>query len=134
MVHVLPRLSLLILLQLVGSGVAAEPISVRIERVETGLRPAIILEKSAAEPLRLIDRMKFYKVPGVSIAVIDNGAIAWARGYGVHETGTEKPVTTNTLFQAASISKSVAAVVALRLVEQGLLGLDDDVTDPRGSC
>ncbi len=127
MVHVPPRLCWLILLHLVGSGIAAEPVSVRQKRIESGLPPAIVLEESASEQLHLIDRMKFYKVPGVSVAVIDNGAIAWARGYGVRETGTEEPVTTNTLFQAASISKSVAAVVALRLVEQGSLELDEDV-------
>lgn len=127
MAHVPSWLSLLTLLQLVGSGIAAEPVSVRVERVETGLCPAIVLEEPAAEQLRLIDRMKFYKVPGVSIAVIDNGVIAWARGYGVREAGTEKPVTTDTLFQAASISKPVAAAVALRLVEQGSLELDEDV-------
>lgn len=127
MVHVPPWPCWLILLQLVGSGLAAEPVSVRIERVEAGLRPAIVLEEAPAAPLHLSDRMKFYKAPGVSVAVIDNGAIAWARGYGVREVGTEKPVATNTLFQAASISKSVAAVVALRLVEQGALVLDEDV-------
>lgn len=127
MVHVRAWLSWLILLQIVGSGVAAEPVSMPIARIEAGLRPAIVLEEVPAEALHLADRMKFYKVPGVSVAVIDNGAIAWARGYGVREIGTEQPVTTNTLFQAASISKSVAAVVALRLVEQGVLVLDEDV-------
>jgi CubicO group peptidase (beta-lactamase class C family) len=120
-------LSLLILVQLAGSGNAAEPASVRAQRVESGLRPAIVLDELAAERFRLSDRMKFYKVPGVSIAVIDQGEIAWARGYGVRQAGTETPVTTDTLFQAASISKPVAAVVALRLVEQGTLQLDEDV-------
>jgi CubicO group peptidase (beta-lactamase class C family) len=67
------------------------------------------------------------KVPGVSIAVINNGAIEWAKGYGVTETGTSTAVTPRTLFQAASISKSVTALAALRLVEQGRLALDEDV-------
>lgn len=117
MVHVSPWLNLVLLVQLVSSAVAAEPVSVRVARVENGLRPAIVLEASVAEPWHLTDRMKFYKVPGVSVAVIDNGAIAWARGYGVRQAGTETPVTPDTIFQAASISKSVAAAVALRLVE-----------------
>jgi len=125
MVHVPPRLCWLTLLHLVGSGIAAEPVSVRIERIETGLHPVIVLEEVPAGPLHLAHRLKFYKVPGVSVAVLDNGAIAWTRGYGVREVGTEKSVTTNTLFQVASISKPVAAVVALRLVEQG--ALDEDV-------
>jgi CubicO group peptidase (beta-lactamase class C family) len=120
-------LSLLISVQLVGAGFAADSQSVRIERVETGLRPAIVLDGCSAQTHRLMDRLRFYKTPGVSIAVIDQGKIAWARGYGVREEGTEKSVTTETLFQAASISKPVAALVALRLVEQGVLGLDEDV-------
>jgi CubicO group peptidase (beta-lactamase class C family) len=71
--------------------------------------------------------MARYKVPGLSIAVIDKGAIAWAHAYGVVTPGG-KPVTPDTLFQAASISKSVAAAGLLRLVEQGKLSLDDDFT------
>ena len=127
MVHGPKWLSLLIWLQLATVGIASEPVSVRVERIETGLRPAVVLEELAAGQLNLTDRMKFYKTPGVSVAVIDNGEIAWARGYGVREAGTENPVTTDTLFQAASISKLVAAAVALRLVEQGALDLDEDI-------
>jgi CubicO group peptidase (beta-lactamase class C family) len=65
-------------------------------------------------------------VPGVSIAVIHNGAIEWAQGFGVAQLGGA-PVTTETLFQAGSISKPVAAMAALHLVEQGRLSLDSDV-------
>jgi CubicO group peptidase (beta-lactamase class C family) len=67
------------------------------------------------------------KVPGVSVAVIDHGQIAWARGYGVLEAGSKRAVTPQTLFQAASISKPVSAMAALSLVQQGKLALDDDV-------
>src|SRR5262249_61433351 len=51
----------------------------------------------------------------------------WARGFGVVEAGVHKPITPDTLFQAGSISKPVAAMAALRLVEQGKLSLDEDV-------
>jgi len=71
--------------------------------------------------------MKHYSVPGVSVAVIDGGEIAWARGYGVAEAGTSNPVTPETLFQAASISKPVAAMAALHMSRYGHFGLDDDV-------
>jgi CubicO group peptidase (beta-lactamase class C family) len=71
--------------------------------------------------------MQFYKTPGVSIALINDGRIEWARGYGVLEAGGKDLVTTETLFQAASISKSLSAMLALRLVEQGKLDLDNDV-------
>ena len=66
------------------------------------------------------------RVPGVSVAVIRNGAIAWAQGFGVLRRGGA-PVTSETLFQAGSISKPVAAMAALHLVGQGRLSLDADV-------
>jgi CubicO group peptidase (beta-lactamase class C family) len=71
--------------------------------------------------------MKTFKVPGLSVAVIDNYKIAWAKGYGVLGPGSSQPVTTRTLFQAGSISKPVAAVGAMWLVEHGKLALDEDV-------
>ena len=73
----------------------------------------------------LADRMAEWHVPGVSIAVVEDGRVAWAQGYG--QTGDGGPVTAETKFQAASISKPVAAMVALRLVELGTLSLDADV-------
>ena len=71
--------------------------------------------------------MQLYKVPGVSVAVIDNFKIAWAKGYGVTEAGGNTPVTAHTLFQAASISKPVSATGSLWLVEHGKLSLDENV-------
>jgi CubicO group peptidase (beta-lactamase class C family) len=99
----------------------------RIDRVENGLIPQSI--PPGQEDVRhvLRDRMAFYGVPGVSFAVINHGEIAWARGHGVHEAGGSLPVTPDTLLQAASISKSVSALAALRLVEAGDLDLDVDV-------
>jgi CubicO group peptidase (beta-lactamase class C family) len=75
----------------------------------------------------LADRMAHYRVPGVSIAVIDDCRIEWAKGYGVLEAGGSEPVTPDTLFQAASVGKPVVAVAALYHVEQGQLALDRDV-------
>lgn len=72
-------------------------------------------------------RMAHYKVPGVSVGVIAGGLFKWARGYGVLEAGHPEPVTAETLFQAASISKAVAAMAAMRLVQDGKLALDEDV-------
>ena len=63
----------------------------------------------------------------MSLAVINNGLFKWAKGYGVAEAGGGRKVTTETLFQAASVSKPVAAMAALRLVQEGKVGLDDDV-------
>ena len=58
--------------------------------------------------MALVDRMRYYKVPGFSIALIDQEELAWVKGYGVMEAGGEKPVTPETIFQAASISKPIA--------------------------
>jgi len=71
--------------------------------------------------------MRAHQVPGASIAVIEDYRIAWAEGLGVAAVGRDQPVTPTTLFQAASISKPVAAIGALRLVELGRLQLDEDV-------
>jgi CubicO group peptidase (beta-lactamase class C family) len=68
-----------------------------------------------------------HHVPGLTIAVVHDGRIDWARGYGLLENGKPERIDTSTLFQAASISKPVSAVVALRMVEMGMLSLDEDV-------
>jgi CubicO group peptidase (beta-lactamase class C family)/putative intracellular protease/amidase len=109
-----------------GGGSAADRAE-RIRRIEAGL-PAV--RYSEADPplsMTLQDVMARYNVPGLSVAVIDDFKIAWARGYGVTEAGGTMPVTPRTLFQAGSVSKPVAAVGALALVEQGKLRLDEDV-------
>ena len=71
--------------------------------------------------------MKKRQIPGLSLAIIQDGKIAKATGYGTTEAGGKTPVTPSTLFQAGSISKSVAALGALYLVEKGKLSLDEDV-------
>lgn len=103
-----------------------EGIEGRIARVEAGLRPAVRVEGRPEVTWTLAERMAHYRVPGVSVAVLHNGRIEWARGYGVQEKAGAD-VTPETLFQAASVSKPVAALGALRLVEQGRLALDEDV-------
>jgi len=110
-----------------GQSTHEDVVAQRIERVENGLLPPAVLKGEAPEKMKLADRMRFYKTPGVSIALINDGKIEWARGYGVLEAGGKEPVTPETLFQAASISKSLTAMVVMRLVEQGKLDLDSDV-------
>ena len=98
----------------------------RMRRIESG---ELVPLGPHRAPLRLdlARLMSVFHVPGLSIAVIDGSHIAWAKGYGVTEAGTATPVTTHTLFQAGSVSKTVAATGALALVERGILALDDDV-------
>jgi CubicO group peptidase (beta-lactamase class C family) len=81
--------------------------------------------KVAGEPLAA--RMRHHKVPGVGVALIRRGALAWARGWGVRDAATCAPVTAATAFQAASISKTVAALTIVRLAGRGALDLDTDV-------
>jgi CubicO group peptidase (beta-lactamase class C family) len=101
----------------------------RITAVENGLAGAIRVQGEEPQRFSILDRMAHHNVPGISIAVLDEGEIAWAKGYGVRDVETGEAVTTETLFQAASISKPVAAVAALRLVEEGLLDLDAPVNN-----
>ena len=99
----------------------------RIDRVEKGLLPAVLIKGDPAWTIQ--ERMKHYKVPGVSIAVINDFKIEWAKAYGVKDTETNEAVTTETLFQAGSISKPVAAMAALKKVEQGKIALDEDINN-----
>jgi CubicO group peptidase (beta-lactamase class C family) len=70
---------------------------------------------------------KQFNVPGVSIAVITDFKIEWARGYGVADVETNAPVTIDTMFQAASISKPVAAMASMKAVQDQRFTLDQDV-------
>src|SRR5215472_13154725 len=101
----------------------------RIHRVETGIPPIPAPDKAGPLQLDLQKLMELFKVPGLSVAVIDNYKIAWAKAYGVTAIGGAEPVTMKTLFQAGSISKPVAATGALYLVEHGKLSLDEDVNN-----
>ncbi|MBS1796310.1 MAG: serine hydrolase [Acidobacteria bacterium] len=101
----------------------------RIRRIENGLLAEYVVRGRPAAAMNLLERMKHYKVPGLSIAVIDDYRIAWAKGYGLMDAEKTRPVTTGTLFQAGSISKPVTAVGAMKLVETGRLALDENVND-----
>ena len=69
----------------VGAPQNVDGLEERIKRIENGLLPPVIIKGQPVEPMKLADRMKFYKTPGLSVAVINHGRIEWARGYGVRE-------------------------------------------------
>jgi CubicO group peptidase (beta-lactamase class C family) len=98
-----------------------------IAAYETALKPRGVAQDSP--PQTLAARMTELKVPGVSIAFIEDGKVKWTREYGVAEAGGTRAITPTTLFQAASMSKAVAAAGALRLVERGRLDLDEDINN-----
>jgi CubicO group peptidase (beta-lactamase class C family) len=100
-------------------------LSQSIQRVETGLTTPVMIEGDSTWTIE--ERMAHYGVPGMSIAVIDDYQIAWVKSYGVMDTASKRPVTDSTLFQAASISKPVFTMAALKLVQDGVLQLDQDV-------
>ena len=124
----------------------SEKIAQRIHRIENNLTEQRIfnLEEGKIEfelmdslflpsiaqldnPKTLAERMEHYRVPGVSIAVINNYNIEWANGYGIMDGNTGAPVTIGTIFEAASTSKLLTAVLALHFVEMGLIELDTNV-------
>ncbi len=113
--------------ELTGSTQDTTNLAQRIRRFEDGLLQPNVIKGQPPAKMKLADRMKAYKTPGASIAVINNYKIEWARGYGVRDTETNEPVNLDTLFQAASISKPVTTMAVLRLVQQGKLNLDEDV-------
>ena len=98
-----------------------------IHQVETGLLRKVRIKGQPVHKWTIAERLAHYRVPGVSVAVITDGTLSWAKGYGIAGSKPEIAVTPETIFQAASISKTVSAIAALRLVELGKLSLDEDV-------
>jgi CubicO group peptidase (beta-lactamase class C family) len=95
--------------------------------LEKGLRPTVL---RAGQPLpgwSLQERMAHHRVPGVAIALVRDGQIVQAAGFGVLRAGTDRAVDADTLFSVGSISKMITAATALRLVADGQLGLDRDI-------
>jgi CubicO group peptidase (beta-lactamase class C family) len=97
-----------------------------IHAVETSLSSAEAISGHPQPPMNVAERMAYYRVPGASVAVIHRGKIEWARGYGVLDIGGPS-VTAETLFSAASISKTLIAMAVLSLVQQGKIDLDANV-------
>lgn len=99
--------------------------SARIHQTETSLIPPVRIEGDSLWTIE--SRMAHYGVPGVSISVIHQGKVAWSKAYGVMHKERKEPVTTNTLFQAGSISKPVAAYGALRISGSGKINPEENV-------
>ena len=100
-----------------------------IKKVETHLSPAVRIDGESEIRYAIDERMRFYNVPGLSMAVISNGMLQWAKGYGFTSIDSTRIIDQNTLFQAASISKPVTAMAALYLVQEGKISLDTDVNN-----
>jgi CubicO group peptidase (beta-lactamase class C family) len=96
-----------------------------IAKVENGLLPVVLIEGEA--PFNLQERMDYYKVPGISITVIKDYKIEWTKQYGVMDSEIQNPVTDKTLFSVGSLSKGVAALTVLSLVQEGKIDLNGDI-------
>ena len=103
-----------------GEPDSATDFQVRIEGVQ---RPS----RQGLDVLTIEDVMERFGVPGMSVAVIRDFEMHWAKGYGIADVETGMPVDDATLFQAASISKPVTAMATLVAVEDGRFSLDDDI-------
>jgi CubicO group peptidase (beta-lactamase class C family) len=121
-----------VLVTLLALVLVSLPISARLQqddpspliaRIEAAQTP----DRGGYDRLALRELMTELAVPGVSIAVIRDFRIHWAKAYGVADVSTGVPVDTETIFQAASISKPVAAMGVLRAVQDGRFSLDGDV-------
>jgi len=112
-------------------------VAVRIAAVENGLGPrlsiaseddaGLAIDGDALARTSIRRRMEFHGVRGVSVAVINEGRLEWARGYGYAHLADERPVRARTLFQSASIGKPITALASLALVERGVFELDADI-------
>jgi CubicO group peptidase (beta-lactamase class C family) len=97
----------------------------RIEQVENNLTENVQIP--GPKPLNLQKRMIYYKVKGLSIAVIKDYNIDWVKAYGISDEALKMSVTDKTLFQAASISKSINAVGVMKLLKKSNLDLFEDI-------
>jgi len=100
----------------------------RVERVLNNLQVIdFSIPLQTGESATLAERMDFYKIPGVSIALINDFAVEWEKGVGFLKAGDSDRVDETSVFQAGSVSKFVTAVLVLHFVEKGMLHLDADV-------
>ncbi|MES2649855.1 MAG: serine hydrolase [Bacteroidota bacterium] len=98
----------------------------QINAVENNLFGRVILDGKAD---KIADRMAYYKVKGLSIAVVNNYQLVWAKGYGWADEKEKLPVTTATLFKPGSISKSLNAVGVLKLAQNNQLNIYQDINE-----
>ncbi|MFC4164875.1 serine hydrolase [Epilithonimonas zeae] len=119
------KLNLILLLSL-SLNVFAQNVKDKIKSFEDNL---LSWDKTKTKKWTLKERMAFYNMNAVSIAVIKDYKVEWSKAYGYADVAENRKATPQTLFQAASISKSINSLGQLKLVEQGKLGLDDDINN-----
>ena len=123
--YVMPKLTIrLPLLAVLLASAALPQESARIIAALEGVqRP----QRQGNDPFTIQELMDRFHVPGVSVAVIQDFKIHWAKSWGVADVETGKAATNESMYQAASISKPVAAMASLRAIQEGKFGLDQDI-------
>jgi CubicO group peptidase (beta-lactamase class C family) len=108
----------------IGQTTYSKEVEEQIKQVQNNLAGRVKVE---GEHWNILDRMAYYKFNGVSIAVIQNYKVVWARGYGWADVKEKRPVTENTLFQVASVSKSINSMGVLKLAQDKKIDLNTDI-------
>jgi CubicO group peptidase (beta-lactamase class C family) len=126
-IRVVAALSLLIIVGIPALGAAQSRTAADYTEAIEGVQASP--GENGLGALTIEQLLERFGVPGVSVAVIRDFDIHWAKGYGVADVATGALVDTETMFQAASISKPVAAMASLRAIQDGIFSLDDDIND-----
>lgn len=137
MESVLPRSVILagILSLFLGRGAAGQPIPEHDaqlpgpDELAARLVPPNVIGALEDNYLNIEAQMRAHNVPGISVAVIEDGHIIWTATWGTGGPDMDMPLTTGARFQAASISKPVTAAAFLSLAEDGIVSLDADIND-----
>lgn len=108
-------------------GKYSKKVEAEIKQVENSLSGAVKFDGSSGD--NILDRMAFYKVKGLSIAVVEDYKVVWAKGYGWADENQRQPVTDKTMFMAASVSKSINSMGVMKLVQDKQLDLTKDIND-----
>src|SRR5215217_2583913 len=77
----------------------------------------------------ILIELKRLNIPGLAVAKVEGEKVAWSKYYGYQNLENQIPVTENTIFQIASVSKTITAAAIMQLIGQGTVSLDDDVNN-----
>ncbi len=107
----------------------ANAVQQKIAHIEKSISPVFRIKGEEATVTNLNDRLKELGIPGLSVAVVAEGTLQWAKGYGMADVASGRELDANTLFLAGSISKPISAVRLHQLAESQVVDLDANVNN-----